>query len=67
MISIFIDYDNLSPIQKRSGILDVVNKVLLRAPIKLNEPRITCDVRVYGGWYEYNEMTQKAQDVAVQM
>ncbi|MBL4759570.1 MAG: hypothetical protein JKY80_01785 [Mariprofundaceae bacterium] len=67
MISIFIDYDNLTPIQKESGILDVVNKILLRAPIELNKSRITCDVRVYGGWYEDNEMTQKAQDVAVKI
>ncbi len=66
-VSVFIDYDNLSPVQKQSGILDVVNKVLLRTPIELNVTRITCDVRVYGGWYEDNEMTQKAQSVAVEI
>jgi len=66
-ISIFIDYDNLSPLQKEGGILGVVNKVVLQAPIELNETRATCDVRVYGGWYEDSQMTQKAQDVSVKI
>ena len=62
--AIFIDYDNLG-IHKTSGILDIVTKVLIQTPIDLPFARGTCDVRVYGGWYEGNIMSQLAQKVAV--
>jgi len=64
---VFIDYDNLLPTQKTAGILDVVNKVLVQMPW---DPLLTlgsCEVRVYGGWYEANQITRMAQDLSVEL
>jgi uncharacterized LabA/DUF88 family protein len=64
-LAVFIDYDNLLPGHKASGILDVTTKSVLRTPIPIHAAKGTCDVRIYGGWYEGTAMTQLAQDVAV--
>lgn len=62
---IFIDYDNLQAKHKTSGILDVITKALLQTPILSTKSRGTCDVRIYGGWYEGPTMTKLAQDLSV--
>ena len=64
---IFVDYDNLLPLQKNAGILDVVTKALVQMPFNTSAARIGCDVRVYGGWYEGRVMTRLAQAVAVEL
>ncbi len=66
-ISVFIDYDNLSEGQKRSGMLDVLTKALMQLSTIRFAARIACEVRVYGGWYEGSEMTQLAQDVSIKI
>jgi hypothetical protein len=69
-IAICIDYDNLLTTQKSSGILDVVTKVLMKFP-QLPKPSPTlrgvCDVRLYGGWYEKDTMSQLAQKISVKI
>ena len=62
-----IDYDNLLPLQKMGGVLDVVTKVLVQLTWDLSITRASCEVRVYGGWYEGNQMTRLAQDVTVEL
>lgn len=62
---VFIDYDNLQERHKTSGILDVVTKALLQTPNLAGVNRGTCDVRIYGGWYEGPTMTKLAQDLSV--
>jgi hypothetical protein len=64
---IFIDYDNLMPLQRTRGILDVVTKVLIQTPMDGDTARTKCDVRVYGGWYEGTQITRLAQDVTVEI
>ena len=64
-LAIFIDYDNLLAVHKSSGILDVATKALLRTPLSSQSARGTCDIRIYGGWYEGPKMTQLAQKLAV--
>lgn len=64
---IFIDYDNLLSAQKSAGILDVVTKALIQIPLDAVTTRAKCDVRVYGGWYEGNQITRLAQDVAIEI
>ena len=64
-LAIFIDYDNLLEGHKSSGILDVARKALMQSPISSPSARGTCDIRIYGGWYEGPTMTQRAQDLAV--
>jgi uncharacterized LabA/DUF88 family protein len=65
--AVFIDYDNLSPMQKRGGILDVVTSVLIQTPKDSATTRVKCDVRVYGGWYDTTQITRRAQDVTVEL
>lgn len=65
-LGIFIDYDNLTPIQKSEGIFDLLTKALCILPSVMSA-RVRCDVRVYGGWYEETLMTRMAQDVTVEI
>ena len=67
IFAVFIDYDNLLPNHKMDGILGVVTKALCQIPVIASTPRIRCDVRVYGGWYEGTQITRKAQDVTVEV
>lgn len=64
-VIILIDYDNLLMPQKEAGILDIVNKTLLQLPRQSNGTRGTCEVRIYGGWYEGELMSKLAQKIAV--
>lgn len=63
---VFVDYDNLTPIQKSVGLFDLLTKALFLLPRTMSA-RVRCDVRVYGGWYEETQMTRMAQDVAVEI
>ena len=62
---VFIDYDNLLELQRLAGVLDIVTKALLQTPLDSAATRGTCDVRIYGGWYEGATLTRLAQDVSV--
>src|SRR5262245_31238600 len=64
---VFVDYDNLRPTQKSAGILDLVTKILVQLPWNTPMTRASCEVRVYGGWYEGTQMTRMAQEIAVQL
>ena len=64
-LALFIDYDNLLDGHKSLGILDVATKALLQTPLSSSSARGSCDIRIYGGWYEGLTMTQRAQDLAV--
>ena len=64
---IFIDYDNLQPRQKTSGLLDVVTKALLQMPFGVDTVRAKCEVRVYGGWYEGERITDLAEKLTVEI
>lgn len=64
---VFIDYDNLLPLQKTKGLLDVVTKALVQMPFRVDVIRAKCKIRVYGGWYEGENITRLAQDVAVEI
>ncbi len=65
-LGVYIDYDNLTRIQKNDGIFDLLTKVLCLFPGTMSA-RVRCDVRVYGGWYEEMQMTRIAQDVVVEI
>jgi uncharacterized LabA/DUF88 family protein len=64
-LAMFIDYDNLLEGHKSSGILNVATKALLQTPLSFPSARGSCDIRIYGGWYEGSTMTQRAQELAV--
>ena len=62
---LFIDYDNLLDVHKMAGILDVSTNALMQTPLHGEGTRGSCDIRIYGGWYEGPAMTQRAQELTV--
>ena len=66
-VVILVDYDNLNLSQKASGMHDLVAKVLMQLLIDPETTKGTCELRVYGGWYEGNLMTRTAQELAVSL
>jgi len=62
-ITICIDYDNLLPLQKQKGILDIVTISLQKAADRIPY-NCKCDVRLYGGWYEGENLTRLSQDIS---
>lgn len=64
---VFIDYDNLSHLQKETGILDIVTKALVQTPLDGVSTRTSCDVRIYGGWYEGTQITRLAEKVTIEI
>jgi uncharacterized LabA/DUF88 family protein len=64
---VFIDYDNLLQKQKTAGILDVVKNVLVQVPWDQSPTRGSCQIRVYGGWYEGEQISRMAQDLTVEI
>lgn len=64
-VAILIDYDNLSDAHKSSRILDVATKALMQLPKTISEIRGKCEIRIYGGWYEEDQMTNLAQQLSV--
>ncbi len=64
---LFIDYDNLLPTQKQTGLLDVVTRALNKFPFSEDGLRFKCEVRVYGGWYEGSDITPLAQAVTKEL
>lgn len=67
LAAVFIDYDNLLPAQKSVGILDIVTKVLVQLSWDPSIIRGSCEIRVYGGWYEGAQITRMAEDLAVEL
>ncbi len=57
-VIILVDYDNLLPLQKATGMLDVVTRVLMQLPKRQKAERGMCEMRIYGGWYEGTSMTR---------
>jgi len=66
-LAVFIDYDNLTPSHKSAGILDVTRKALLQTLLVSPDLNGSCEVRIYGGWYERKLITELAQDVTVKI
>lgn len=66
-LALYIDYDNLTTRQQQAGIIDVVTMALQNMPVVDTDARIRCDCRVYGGWYEEDQMTRLAQQVTAEL
>ncbi|WP_047882458.1 NYN domain-containing protein [Pseudomonas sp. ARP3] len=64
-VVICIDYDNLSSLQKSAGILGVVQKTLIQASEMFSRSLGTCEIRLYGGWYEGDNFSVLSQQLSV--
>lgn len=66
-VLIFIDYDNLLYDQKIKGILDIVTRTLIKVDFTTDQGKVTCQVRLYGGWYSGTDITRKAEDLTIEI
>jgi len=64
VLHILIDYDNVDPMLRRNGIDHVLHRILDVAASALGDamPGRTL-MLLYGGWYEGDRLTRKAQDI----
>jgi len=60
-----IDYDNLSSIQKESGILNVAQRIIASISNSIESKTGSCEIRLYGGWYEDDNLTQASQQLSI--
>lgn len=67
IVFVFIDYDNLHPRRKSAGILDLLSNIFVQIPWDPATTLGICETRVYGGWYEGDQITQKAQKITVEL
>lgn len=61
--NILLDYDNLSLIDKQRGLLSVIEKILSKIQNDIID-KTNVHVRLYGGWYDKNNITQRAQKLS---
>lgn len=66
-ITICIDYDNLSQIQKTAGIYDVAQKILIQSSELFTQLAGECEIRIYGGWYEGDSLSVLSQQLSVKV
>ncbi|MFI8645927.1 NYN domain-containing protein [Pseudomonas iridis] len=64
-MAICIDYDNLHKPQKAAGIMSVISSALIKMPEIFITSFGSCEVRLYGGWFEGEDLTKLSQDVYV--
>ncbi len=61
-----VDYDNIPEPVARHGVLYLADRLFeLLRPHLLDDTRLA--MKLYGGWYEQDKLTRKAQDLAAQL
>lgn len=64
-MDIFVDYYNVSFKHRRSGLVDVVDRIVSAVvPDYLDSDDKRVDLRLYGGWYEGRKPTRDAQHLS---
>lgn len=59
---VLVDYDNLSYQDTSRPLIDLSGKLISKfLPTEINDKNVT--IRLYGGWYENNSITRKAQNL----
>lgn len=61
---ILVDYDNIDRNVSIHGISHVVNKILSKIDIAETTGNKRINIRLYGGWYEQNHFTTRAQNLS---
>jgi uncharacterized LabA/DUF88 family protein len=61
---ILVDYDNIESNILRHGILHVVTRILSKIDPGDVDNTKRINIRLYGGWYEHNNFTQRAQNLS---
>ena len=58
-----VDYDNVEELNRRRGLVDLVETMLDKLPESVAPDNAITSVRLYGGWYEQNRLTTLAQNL----
>lgn len=61
---ILVDYDNIENSILRLGIANVVNRIVSKIDSSEVDSNRRITIRLYGGWYEQNSFTLKAQNLS---
>jgi len=61
---ILVDYDNIDKNILRHGILHLINRIVSKIDLLEIDSGRHVNIRLYGGWYEYNRFTQRAQNIS---
>ena len=61
---VFVDYDNLG-IYKSKKLADLVSVILDRIVGNISENRVSCCIRLYGGWYDEKGQSVEGKKVAM--
>jgi len=64
---VIVDYDNLDVVLRRSGLFNVIWKILEKVvdEAQIHQPKYV--IRLYGGWYEKSALTRAAQDLTIEI
>lgn len=62
-VYMLVDYDNVEELNRRRGLVDLVEKMLDKLPESVTPNNAIISVRLYGGWYERDRPTALAQDL----
>ncbi len=64
-MTVLVDYDNVPKAITRLGISHVVSSIVSRIdPIEMGDGNRHITIRLYGGWYDNNRFTQRAQNLS---
>ena len=59
---VLVDYDNIRPMDRRAGLAPLMERIADRILGNQSAPRL--DFRLYGGWYDFSQLTRRGQDLA---
>jgi hypothetical protein len=66
-LEVLVDYNNVREVDRRKGVVFVVERVMQSLGIRHTADARRITVRLYDGWYERMTLTRKAQDVAAEV
>ncbi|MBO6522371.1 MAG: hypothetical protein JJ971_00970 [Balneolaceae bacterium] len=64
---ILIDYDNIKSIFRQRGLVHVVDRIMLNISPSISKVYNRYRLRLYGGWYESNNLSRNAQMLSAEI
>jgi hypothetical protein len=62
-----VDFDNVSLIERKRGLKNVVERIVACLPPAIFNQGTRVEVRLYGGWYQENRLSHSAQRIAAEI
>jgi hypothetical protein len=67
IVDILVDFDNVLPQMRREGLLNLASRVVNAIAERKMQFAPQCRVRLYGGWYDGDQLTHQAQDLVTEI